>query len=156
MRRWLTGTLAEYRRHPRWAAAGLAVVAIALAAAGVTWIMRQLATPPADAPAGIASRAPGVHHPPASRRTPPRPGPAPSLPGRALQLRPGAPGPLAGHAVGLARFRAAQLPAALGPGPGQLTRFAGAGGVALGHPGDAPGRGQPAGALRSPPALRRA
>jgi hypothetical protein len=52
MRRWLTEALAEYRRHPRWAAAGLSVIAIALAAAGITWIMRQLATPPADAPAG--------------------------------------------------------------------------------------------------------
>jgi hypothetical protein len=49
VRRWLGEVLTEYRRHPRWAVAGLSVIAVALLAAGAVWVMRRLAPPPGDA-----------------------------------------------------------------------------------------------------------
>ena len=76
VRRWLGEALAEYRRHPRWVAAGLSVIAVALLAAGAVWVMRQLA-PPGDARAGTAwltlpASTPARHHPvgPAGRAAP--------------------------------------------------------------------------------------
>ncbi len=41
VRRWPGEAQAEYRRHPRWAAAGLSVIAVALRAAGTVWVMRR-------------------------------------------------------------------------------------------------------------------
>ncbi len=68
VRRWLAEALAGYRRHPRWVAAGLPVIAAALLTAAAVWVMRQIVPPPGDAPAGTASppppaSTPARHHP---------------------------------------------------------------------------------------------
>ena len=125
VRRWLGEALAEYRRHPRWVAAGLSVIAVALLAAGAVWVMRQLA-PPGDAPAGTARLA--LH-----ASTPARPHPT-SSPGRAAP---------AGSPSGSAAAPGADTGPWLSPG---VTRSGSPPG-----PGSPPSSGRPS--LSSPPGL---